>query len=68
MQAIRVFATCSICGYSDTYLVLDNETDLMYKKCDKCGEIMSIDKINHIHDDCDGNRIEESVVNVKEGN
>ncbi|MBQ8218319.1 MAG: hypothetical protein IJZ79_03345 [Bacilli bacterium] len=67
MQAIRVFATCNTCGHSESYLVLDNETESMYRTCSKCRTTMSIDKINHIHDDNEGNRVEESIVNVEEG-
>lgn len=68
MQAIRVFATCDTCNHSESYIVLDHEPECMYKKCYKCRTIMSIDKINHIYTDREGNRVEESIVNVEEGN
>ena len=31
MQAIRVFATCNTCNRSESYIVLDHETECMYK-------------------------------------
>ena len=64
LQAIRVFATCEECGQSESYLILNDETESMYRTCNKCGKIRSIDKINHIYEDRDGNKVEESVVNV----
>ena len=65
MRVLRIISHCNNCLHEDTHTILSNESDSMYQKCPKCKIDMTIDKMNLIYDDIDGNRIEECVYNSK---
>ena len=65
MRVVRIISHCTHCLYEDNHIILSNESDSMYPICPKCKIDMTIDRMNLIYDDIDGNRIEECVYDSK---
>lgn len=69
MRALRVIVHCQRCGKEDTYTLVGNEdSENLHHKCTKCRIPMTIDRMNLIYEDNEGNRVEECVVNTEKGN
>lgn len=61
MRAVRIFAHCQKCHNDETYIILSNETDSMYRQCSNCKITMLIDQINLIYNEDNGDKVEEMV-------
>ena len=65
MKSVRIIAHCQRCGKGDVYIIHANDTDSMYQKCTKCGIFFTIDQINLLYEDANGDKVEENIFNAE---
>lgn len=65
MRSARIISHCQRCGKENTYVIQANETNHLYQICRKCRIYMTIDKINLMYEDANGDKIEENVFNAE---
>ena len=63
MRSVRIIAHCPRCGKEEVYVIHANDTDSMYQKCTKCNVFFTIDQMNLLYEDNDGNKVEEMIFN-----